>query len=116
MTNNIMNDNPSPLESAVMRRVYAAHAVRPLLSGAMLALALASLSLWGIGREVWVAQVFSNAPSFADFSATAHFWLAAVANTRLIVQTLLALALAATVYLARESARLIAPALAGARA
>lgn len=99
-----------------MRRVYAVHSVRPLLSGAMLALALVALSLWGIGREVWVAQVFHNAPSLTDFSAAARFWLAAVANTRLVVQALLALALAAVVYLARETARLIAPVLIAARA
>ena len=105
MTNNTMTDTTS-IERAVMSRVRTVHAVRPLLSGAMLALALVSLSLWGIGREVWVAKVLENAPH-QSLAAAGHFLIVAFLNTRFAVQALIALTLAATVWLARETARLI---------
>jgi len=96
----------SHIEDAVMLRVRTVHAVRPLLSGAMLALVLVVLSLYGIGREVWVAMVFQNVPHQSAMAAL-HFFVAAFANTRIVVQSLIVVAFAATLYLARETARLI---------
>jgi hypothetical protein len=109
MTNNTMPD----IEAVLMRRVRTVHALRPFFSAAALSALLVLLSLWGIGREVWVAKVFENAPHGSLVSA-ARFFLDALLGTRLVVQALVALALAATVYLAREAARLLVrPAFAG---
>jgi hypothetical protein len=102
MTNNTAPD----IEAVVMRRVRAVHALRPFFSAAALSAALILLSLWGIGREVWVAKVFENAPH-QDLIAAGRFFLGALLGTRLVVQALVALAFIATVYLARETARLL---------
>jgi hypothetical protein len=105
----------SPMESrterVVMARARRVRAWRAILSAETLAFAVALLALWGIGKEVWVARVFQNAPSIAHFSAAAHFWLAAFANTRAVVQVLMLAALAAVLYLAREIAKAIASSL-----
>jgi hypothetical protein len=90
-----------------MRRVRAVHSMRPFVSGAGFAALVVLFALWGIGREVWVAKVFENAPH-QDLIAAGRFFLSAVIGTRLVVQALIAVALAATIYLARETARLLA--------
>jgi hypothetical protein len=96
----------SDIESVVMRRVRTVHSMRPFVSGAGVAALVVLFALWGIGREVWVAKVFENAPH-QDLIAAGRFFLSAVMGTRLIVQALIAAALAATIYLARETARLL---------
>ena len=100
------------LEQNVMRRVRRIYYLRPFISGAGLSGAVAVLSLYGIGREVWVARVLENAPH--DLTALPHFAFAAFANTDLIVQALSLMVIVATVYFARETAvhmtRAIAPA------
>jgi hypothetical protein len=92
-----------------MGRAKRIRVARAIVSSEALALIVAVAALWGIGREVWVARVFQNAPRFApsvaQLSAVAHFWLAAFANTRSVVQVLALAALAAVIYLAREAAR-----------
>jgi hypothetical protein len=91
----------SRIESIVMTRTRRIRMWSAVLSGEALALAVAALALWGIGREVWVARVFHNAPSIAHVSAAAHFWLAALANTRVVVQMLILTILIAAVYIIR---------------
>lgn len=92
----------------VMRRVRTAHAVRPFVSGGALALLALLVSFYGITREVWVARVFANMPRMADIAGVARFFAEAFLNTRSVVQILSVLALVAVVWLARETARLIA--------
>ncbi len=105
MMNNTMNE-PSKIERAVMRRVYTISILRPFVSNAVLAFVVLGLALWGIGREVWVAKVFANGPQ--DFFGHAEYMLYAFDHTRLVVQALSLVVLAAVVYLARESARVLA--------
>ncbi len=97
--------NPSSIEHVVMRRVRAAHLLRPLVSTSVLAVAVFALALWGIGREVWVAHVFQNVPQSGGLFALLRFYLSAFENTRIIVQALTLTTLVALVYLARETAR-----------
>ena len=92
----------SRIESIVMARAKRIRMWSAVLSGEVLALVVAVAALWGIGREVWVARVFQNAPSLAHFSAAAHFWLAALVGTRTVVQALILATLIATAYLVRE--------------
>ena len=108
-------NNVSHTEQIVMRRVRAAHALRPLLSNAALALALFTLALYGVGREVWVAHVFQNAPH-QDVLALARFFLAAFLDTRLIVQALCLTAIAALVWFMRDVLRATSDVLAFSRA
>lgn len=98
--------NPSDIERIVMRRVNRIHLMRPIFSGITLATLVGILALWGIGREVWVAKVFENAPKNA--SSLPRFYLDAFDHTRLIVQALTLLTLASVLYLAREVARVLA--------
>lgn len=94
----------SSIESVVMKRVHAVHSLRMLFSNASLALVLFALALWGIGREVWVAHVFQNAPHQGILEA-ARFFAYAFIDTRLIVQTLCLAALFALAWLMRDLLR-----------
>jgi len=91
-----------------MRRVYFVHAVRPFVSNTAGAIVLLGLSLYLLGREVFVAQVFRNMPT-ADSAAILHFAEAAFLNTTFLVQVLTVLAAIAGLWLARECVRLITP-------
>ncbi|MEJ0053602.1 MAG: hypothetical protein WDN10_02655 [bacterium] len=95
----------SAIQKTVMRRVRIIRASRMALSLETGALILAAFALYGIGREVWVAKVFANAPSLAHINAFMHFWVSAFLDTRLPVQLLSLVVLVAVVYLARETAR-----------
>ncbi len=106
-------NNPSNIERIVMRRVHSIRALRPFVSLEALASLALVLSLWGIGREVWVAQVFQNTP--VNLMYLPNFYLAAFSNTHIAVQTLSAFMLVSIVYLARETARRISSILIPAR-
>ena len=102
-----MNNNfqQSSIEKNVMRRVHLAYILKSILSSAALAAGICILSLWGIGREVWVARVFTNGPQ--SFIGHAFYLVYAFEHTRLVVQSLCLLTLASLLYLAREVARAI---------
>ncbi|MEA2701737.1 MAG: hypothetical protein QOE22_446 [Candidatus Parcubacteria bacterium] len=100
--------NSSNLSRNVMRRVRFVHAVRPFTSNAAGAIALLGISLYMLGREVFVAQVFRNVPA-ADLSSILRFAEAAFLNTTFAVQALVVLALLAGLWLARECARFMIP-------
>lgn len=104
----------SNIERVVMRRVYRIAVLRPIISGITAALLIAIVALYGIGREVWVAKVFENGPQ--GFVGKSQYFVYAFDHTRLIVQSLVLVTLAAVMYLARESARLIERVLVPARA
>jgi hypothetical protein len=113
MTNNEQS-NSSPIERAVMRRVIRISMLRYVINAWTASGLLLLITLYGIGRAVWVARVFENAPK--DLPASAQFYLAAFSHTELIVQVLSVVALVSVFYLARATARLIASALVPARA
>lgn len=96
--------NISNIETTVMRRVQTAHMIRPLLSNAALALVLFALALYGVGREVWVAKVFENAPH-GNVLADLQFFLAAFLDTRLIVQALCLAVIFAFAWFVRDLVR-----------
>lgn len=102
MTNNDMN-NSSSIERIVMRRVHLIRILRVVVSGATASCLLLLIALYGIGREVWVAHVFQNAPH--HISDVPRFYVAAFNHTRLTVQVLSVLCLASFIYLAREASR-----------
>ena len=93
------------IERVVMRRVRLIRILALIISTATLAILTFIAALWGIGREVWVAHVFQNAPAALD--DLPGFYLAAFLNTRFIVQALVVLTLMSCIYFIREIARLI---------
>lgn len=95
------------IQQNVMRRVRFVHAVRPFVSNAAGAVVLLGLSLYMLGREVFVAQVFRNMPA-ADPTAVLRFAETAFLNTSFVVQTLTVLAALAGLWLVRECTRLLA--------
>jgi hypothetical protein len=103
MTNNDMNDTQTNIERIVMQRVHLIRALRFAVSGGVFSMLVSLLALWGIGREVWVAHVLQNAPK--DPFDVPRFYLEACAHTRLIVQALVVLTIAALVFVAREIVR-----------
>lgn len=92
--------NPSSsISRTVLRRVRIIHAVRthaPIAGAATLFV----LSLWGIGREVWVAKVFANMPSLSDVPGVLSFYAGAFMGTEAPVQLLVAASLGALLWLA----------------
>lgn len=100
------NDGRSRIERIVMQRVHLIRALRFAVSSGVFSALVFVLALWGIGREVWVAHVLQNAP--AHPVDILRFYIAAFLHTRLPVQALVVLALAALAYVAREAARAIA--------
>lgn len=104
MTNNIMT-NQSDIERIVMRRVHLIRILGLIISTTVLALLTSTAALWGIGREVWVARIFENAPPNLD--DLPNFYVTAFMHTNIIVQILTVLTLASLLYLAFETARLI---------
>ncbi|MEK7086592.1 MAG: hypothetical protein AAB951_02305 [Patescibacteria group bacterium] len=99
-----MNDQSS-IERIVMRRVHLIRVLKLIISTVVLAVLTTVAALWGIGREVWVARVFENAPPNLD--DLPNFYIAAFTHTNLIVQALTLLTLASIIYLAVEIMRLI---------
>jgi hypothetical protein len=69
------------------------------------AVALLSLTLLGIGNQVFVAQVFANMPPLVDMPAVVRFVTVAFLHTDLFVQVLSVVACGAVVWLAQETAR-----------
>lgn len=88
-----------------MRRVRIIHSVR-IAAPVLAASVLLALALWGIGREVWVAKVLENMPSYADVPGVLGFLSGAFLHTELAVQVLSILVLGALLWLARSFALL----------
>lgn len=99
-------NNPSDLERVVMRRVRLIRIFGLIISTTVLATLTLVATLWGIGREVWVARVFQNAP--ADILHLPNFFIAAFMHTRFIIQALAVLTFVSLVFLIRETVRLVA--------
>lgn len=97
-----MNKIESNTHRIVMNRVRTIHRVRPLLSSTAGASVLFALSLYAIGREVWVARVLENMPNVVDVLAVARFFLAAFITTHATVQLSILLTVGAFVWLVRE--------------
>lgn len=102
--NNAMN-NVSNIEKIVMRRIYTIRVLRLTFSNSALALAALGVTLFAIGRAVWVARVFANGP--ASILGNVQYFIYAFVHTEFLVQALSLFALAATIILARETARLL---------
>lgn len=101
------------IERVVMRRVRLIRLLAFFISTATLAALTFIAALWGIGKEVWVARVLQNTPhNLADLP---NFYFAAFGHTHFIVQVLLILTLISFIFLARETAKLIAPLITPAR-
>ncbi|MDD3531235.1 MAG: hypothetical protein PHV99_01430 [Candidatus Pacebacteria bacterium] len=100
-----MTNSHTDIERIVMRRVRLIRVLKLIISTVVFAIMTAVAALWGIGKKVWVARVFENAPPNLD--DLPRFYLAAFTHTNLIVQALTLLTLLSLVYLAIEIARLI---------
>lgn len=93
------------IEKNVMRRVRLIRILGLIISTLVLALVTFVLALWGIGKEVWVAQVFQNMPQSGNLGEIGRFYVYAFGHTRLVVQLLAILTFVSFVYLARETIR-----------
>ncbi len=89
----------------VMRRVRAIHFLRPIVSGSALALLVAFVALYEIGREVWVAKVFENMPG--DILSALQFFLMAFSNTEFTVQALTLVTGMAVLCVAKDIGRTV---------
>ena len=91
------------IEKIVMQRVRRMRILLLIISTLTLAALTTVAALWGIGKEVWVARVFENAPH--DFFGRAQYLWYAFTHTHVIVQSLSILTLGSLILLARELAR-----------
>ena len=93
------------IERTVMRRVRLIRILALIISTAMLAVLTTIAGLWGIGKEVWVAQVLQNDPD--DLFELPWFYLNAFWHTSVLVQALIVLTLVSLFFLARETLRFL---------
>jgi hypothetical protein len=105
----MMDTYNTRIQKVVRSRVRIIHTFYSRTTTAALAVLVALTSLWGVGREVWVARVFANMPSVTNGAAVMQFYLAAFMNTRFIVQVLVVLVIASVIWLVRSCASLIRP-------
>ena len=96
----------SKIEQQVMAGVGVIYAVRQMASATALKLYICVLSLYGIGRLVWVSNVFENW-AHVGLQGTAQFVTSAVLNTHLPVQLTLAVLMFAGVSLLLDLTRSI---------
>lgn len=99
-----MNDSHTDIERIVMRRVHLIRILKLIISTVVLATLAFTAALWGIGKEIWVANVLQNAPN--GLFDLLRFYFVAFLHTRLVVQVLLVLTLVSLVFLVRELVRL----------
>ena len=95
----------SQIKQNVMRRVHTIRTLRPFTSGIALAFVLLGVSLFTIGRFVFVAQVFRNMPAIEDVGAVIRFFVGAFAHTDLIVQVLTLFTVASILWMLRDIGR-----------
>lgn len=95
----------STIHTTVMRRVRTIHTLQSAASGVGAAVLLLLLSLYLIGREVWVARVWENMPNIAHVRAFTQFFTYAFTHTHFSVQILILLSVFALLWLLREIAR-----------
>lgn len=89
------------IQTQVMASVAVIYALRTLLGPTALKLYVLVLSVWGIGRLVWISKVFENLSKVekSGASAVGNFFLAAVEHTSTSVQLALAAAAIAALLL-----------------
>jgi len=97
----------SRIKTVVLRRARFIYTVRPFLSGTVLGLVVAGISLYALGREVWVARVLENIPVQAGALAVLRFFEVAFMNTTFAVQVLSVLLVFGVLWIARDAARTI---------
>lgn len=97
----------SSINTTVMRRVRTIYAVRRAASGTSVSVAALAASLYFIGREVWVARIWENAPSLAHLDAFVSFASYAFTHTDISVQALFLTSIFAFVWLVREITRVV---------
>ena len=88
----------SIIKSVVMSRVRSIRALQMLLSTITASVVVLVVSLWGIGREVWVSRVIQDMPSLTNVGAVSRFYLVAFMDTRFVVQALSLITVAAFVW------------------
>jgi len=98
---------PSQLKNEVMLRVRFIHlmkrAIQPFALKAMVAVA----ALFAVGRMVFVAKVFENAPSISEVSEFSAFFFRAFTNTEFAVQAVILAVTIAGVWAIRDIARTV---------
>ena len=100
----------STIEQSVMASVGVVYFARVLTGTTALKVYAFILSLWVVGRLVWVSKVFANFVEVekGGFSSMSNFVLYAIEHTHLGVQLALLVAAVAFVSLAVEAARKLA--------
>ena len=96
------------IEQQVMAGVGTIYAARQLVSATALKLYVCTLSLYGLGRLVWVSKVFENW-QHVGLQGTFEFVSAAVLHTHLPVQIALTVLFVAGLGLIRDLSRLGTP-------
>ena len=97
----------SKIEQRVMAGVGVVYTARQLVSATALKLYVCALSLYGIGRLVWVSHVFQNWAN-VGLQGSLEFVSAAIINTHLPVQIALMVLIVAALSLIRDFTRLAA--------
>mgnify|MGYP000355495208 CR=1 FL=1 len=102
-----MNHSSTKIKRIVLMRVHSIALLRSALPTYAASAGLLVVSLYVLGREVFVAQVFRNMPNFIDLLGVVRFFEHAFLNTQFVVQVLTVAIAVAALWLARETAKLL---------
>ncbi len=83
-------------------RVRFIHLIKRVARPFLIEIIIAGAALLEVGRLVFVAQVFENAPPVLNVQASASFFTHALTNTNLSVQVMIALVAVAVVLAVKD--------------
>lgn len=103
-----METNLLKMKQAIMIRVRFIHFLKRAVSPLLIKTVGFTVALYGVGKLVFVAKVFENAPSASQFEGFVAFFGHAFLNTGVLVQAFLLGAIIFALFALRDFARTIA--------
>ena len=97
----------SQLKKEIMLRVRFVHLVKRALQPFAIKMVVAVAALFAVGRMVFVAKVFENAPSVSQVSEFSTFFVRAFTHTEFAVQAVILAITIAVVLALRDVAKTI---------
>ena len=94
--------NNLPLKQEVMMRVRFIHLIKRTLRPFAIEIVVGAAALLEVGRTVFVAKVFENAPSLGNVSESAAFFTHAFTHTHPLVQLSIAVVSVALVLAIKD--------------
>jgi len=103
-----MESNLISIKKNIMLRVRFIHLIKRVAQPLAVKTVLFAAALYFVGRLVFVAKVFENAPAALDLQAFTAFFARAFLNTEFMVQAMLLAAVVFAIWAIRDVAKTFA--------